>query len=349
MKGCNMTEKIKRVKIKHVGELLEAAAGRFVSEAEAAYFAELYIESHLRKYPRMNPIEEALDDLKVWEKATNHSIITDLDKEGVLLLDFNGLAPTLKIKYVHDELEKRAKKCGIAAAGYRNSSGVVTLNLWSNGLARRDMIGISLFNGGVGCCVPHNGTRGFFGTAPMAYAIPTLGQPILLDMATTEIPFFEIANAKKQGTPLKKGAAVDRQGRPTTDAGKALGDDGVCNLLPIGGGFKGYGIVMLIEVLTGSLVRSLTSAQQTPGWDPPEYGGLIMAIDIGSFTDIGHFKSEVSDMCDVIRSQPSVEGQDGVTIPGDRGHGRVKTALSAGKIEIKDEIFEALKNLSSRS
>lgn len=70
---------------------------------------------------------------------------------------------------MHDELEKIARKCGIAAAGFRNSSGVVTLNLWSEGLARRDIIGISMFNGGVGCCVPHNGTQGFFGTAPMVY------------------------------------------------------------------------------------------------------------------------------------------------------------------------------------
>ena len=338
---------ILRVKIEEVREQLESAAKKFVSDAEAAYFAELYLESHLRKYPRMNPIGEALDDIKIWEKATDRSIAIDVAKAGVLLADFNGLAPTLKIKYIHDELEIRAKKSGIAAAGFRNSSGVITLNLWPDGLAARDMIGICMFNGGVGCCVPHNGTRGFFGTAPMAYAIPTSGRPIALDMATTEIPFFEIANAKKQGSSLKAGVAVDRQGRPTIDAAKALGADGICNLLPMGGGFKGYGIVMLIEVLTGSLIRSLTSAQQTPGWNPSEYGGLIIAIDIGSFTDIDRFKGEVSNMCAAVRSQTPAEGREVVAIPGDRGHGKRESALSSGEIEIPGQLFEALKKRAS--
>ena len=335
------------VKIGKVRERLESAAGRYISETEAAYFADLYVESHLRKYPRMNPIKEALDDIKVWEKAKDRNIAIDIDKAGLLLLDFKGLAPSLKIKQIHDKLEKKAGKCGIAAAGFRNSSGLVTLNHWSEGLAKRDMIGISMFNGGVGCCVPHNGTRGFFGTAPMAYAIPTQDQPIVLDMATTEIPFFEIADAKKEGIPLKKGAAVDQLGQPTTDAAMAFGKDGACNLLPMGGGFKGYGIVMLIEVLTGSLVWSLTSAQQTPGWNPPEYGGLIMAIDIGSFTDIDNFKIQMVTMCAAIRSQTPADGQKAVAIPGDRGHTKREAAMSSGEIEITDEIYQALKKRAS--
>ncbi len=335
-----------RVKIEDIRKLLASAAKTFVSDEEAAYFAELYLDTHLRKYPRMNPISEALDDLKVWKKATRRNIIIDEPKPGILLVDFNGLAPTLKIKYIHDELQKKAQKNGIAVAGFHNSSGVVTLNLWSDGLAKRDMIGISMFNGGVGCCVPHHGTRGFFGTAPMAYAIPTADQPIVLDMATTEIPFFEIDNAKKKGEPLKAGAAVDAKGRPTLDAAIALGDDGVSNLLPMGGGFKGYGIVMLLEVLTSSMVRSFTSAQQTPGWNPAEYGGMIITMDIASFTDINRFKKQMSNMCAAIRSQSPAEGQDAVAIPGDRGHAKKETALSSNEIEIADEIVAALKKVA---
>lgn len=336
-----------RVKIKDIREILASAANIFISDQEAVYFAELYLDTHLRKSPRMNPIGEALDDIKVWEEATNRSIDIDEPKPAVLMVDFKGLAPALKIKYIHDELEKKARKSGIAVAGFYNSSGVVTLNLWSDGLARRDMIGISMFNGGVGCCVPHNGTRGFFGTAPMAYSIPTADQPIVLDMATSEIPFFEIKNAKKNGSPLKAGTAVDAKGRPTRDATVALGDDGVSNLLPMGGGFKGYGIVMLVEVLTGALVRTLTSAQQTPGWNPVEYGGMIIAMDIASFTEIDRFKEQISNMCAAVRSQTPADGQDAVVIPGDRGHAKRESALNTGEIEIADEIFAELKKRAS--
>ena len=118
-------------------------------------------------------------------------------------------------------------------------------------------------------------------------------------MAMSEIPFFQIKNAKDKGEALPEGSAVDRRGLPTTDAAVALGDDGTANLLPVGGGFKGYGLVMLIEILTGSLVRSLLSTKQTPGWNPPEYGGFVCAIDIASFTDRDLFVTLVGDQVQV--------------------------------------------------
>jgi hypothetical protein len=84
----------------------------------------------------------------------------------------------------------------MAAVGFRNSSAIVTLNPWSEGLARRDLIGVTMFNGGTRCMVPFGGTLGVFGTLPVAYAIPTADRPIILDMAMSEIPFFQIKNAK---------------------------------------------------------------------------------------------------------------------------------------------------------
>jgi ureidoglycolate dehydrogenase (NAD+) len=212
-------------------------------------------------------------------------------------------------------------------------------------LARQDLIGIALFNGGSQCTVPHGGTQGVFGTNPLAYAIPTDGDSICLDMATSEIPFFEVKNAKQDKIKLQPKAAVDSSGVPTTDPQKALSDDGVANLLPMGGGFKGYGIVMLIEVLTGSLVRSLLSTQQTPGWNPDEYGCLLIAIDIGTLTDLSEFKRSVSEMCAAIRKLPTAPGFESVGIPGERGHARLQAALQEGSIDINDEVYGALVNL----
>ena len=77
-----------------------------------------------------------------------------------------------------DTIEKQL----LDAAGYRNSSGVAVLNPWCEGPARRDPIGVAMFNGG---------TRGVFGTLPLAYAVPTMDNPIMLDMAVSEIPLFQ--------------------------------------------------------------------------------------------------------------------------------------------------------------
>lgn len=335
-----------QIDIHTLEKLLATVARRFVSPEEADYFASLYMETHLKKSPRMNPLAEAVADLTVWHKQAQREVTTLVDKGAVTILDFNGLAPSLKIKVLHDNLADRARQFGMAAAGFRNTAGITTLNMWADGLARHDMIGVAMFNGGTGCMVPFGGTRGVLGTNPLAYAIPTAGKPVVLDMATTQIPFFDIKNAKAKGIPLPHNVAVDSHGKPTDDAEAALAENGVANLLPIGGGFKGYAIGFLIEVLTGALVQSLLSTEQTPGWHPAEYGCLVLAMDIDTFTDNTAFKTAVSELCRNLRAQVPAAGVDQVTIPGDRGHAKVKMALETGKIQIEDTLMEELTCLS---
>lgn len=337
---------MQKTPITEIHNLLVQAAEKYVDSDEAAYFADLWLETHMKKAPRMNPIEEAVDELTVWSKNPSLAPETVVTKPGIRVINCHGLGPSLKIKEIHDDLAQRAKSNGIAAMGFYNSSGVITLNLWADGLAKRDLIGIAMFNGGTQCAVPFGGTRGVFGTNPLAYAIPTLTQPIVLDMATTEIPFFEIKTAKEQNIPLKENAAVDNTGLPTTQADKALTDDGAANLLPMGGGFKGYGIMMLVEILTGSLVRSMLSHEQQTGWHPSECGCMLMAIDIAGFTDLDTFKTTVSQLCTSIRNEPPADGFESVVIPGDRGHAKLKTALDKGTIEIDTQLLNQLEALA---
>lgn len=332
--------------IEDLRDLLTAAAQKFVSHPEAEYFAQLWLETHLKKAPRMNPLNEAVDELKVWADNSKKNIERIMAKSGVSIFDMHGLAPSLKIKEIHDDLEKRAKSNGIAATGFLNTSGIITLNLWADGLAKKDLIGIALFDGGAKCTVPIGGTRGIFGTNPMAYAIPTADQPIVLDMATSEIPFFELKAAKENNIPLKPNAAVDRHGRSTKNAADALSDESVANLLPMGGGFKGYGIMLLIEILTGSLIGGMLSTEQKAGWNPSEYGCFLLALDIGSFTDLDLFKNKVSKMCQDIRREPPADGFDKVVVPGDRGMSKLKEAQQKGSIEVDNKIMNALEKLT---
>jgi LDH2 family malate/lactate/ureidoglycolate dehydrogenase len=335
-----------KIKIDEVTKQLAKAASKYVSEREALYFSQCSIDSHLRKAPRVSPIQEAVDDITIWRQNKNKKIETIVDKNGIMLIDFHGLAPSLKIQHFHDEIERKAQRNGIAAIGFRNSSGINTLNMWASELAKRNMIGLCMFNGGTECCVPPGAKQGVMGTNPMAYGVPTENGPILLDMATTEIPFFELSDAKEKKSPLKPGVALDRNGKPTTDASQVLDDSGRANLLPMGGGFKGYGIVMLIEILTGPLIRSLLSTEQTPGWMPTEYGFLMIGIDIDSFVDPGIFKREVSKMCAVIRSLRPAEGFNSVQLPGDRGDAQRKRLVASGEIDVDAGLVESLRLLA---
>ena len=342
-------ESTEKMDLKKVRDLLISTAAPLVGGKEAKGFADLYLDTHMKKFPRMNPLEEAVKDIQAWKRAMAQR--PDLQpeilsqKEGVLVYDFHGLPPSLKMPSIHGELERRAKKNGVAAAGIINGGGIISLGFCADGLAHRDLIGIASFNGGTQCCVPHGGCKGVFGTNPLCYAIPTTQDPICLDMATTQIPFFDLKNAKESATPLPKGCAVDSTGNPTTRAAEALTEDNVANLLPLGGGYKGYGLVMLLEILTGALLGSPLSPSQTPGWNPQEYGCFILAIDISGFTNINTFKAQVDQMGQFLRALPPAQGHEGVSIPGDRANQKIRRAREQGQIIVKKEFEQSIKAL----
>jgi L-2-hydroxycarboxylate dehydrogenase (NAD+) len=59
-----------------------------------------------------------------------------------------------------------------------------------------------------------------------------------------------VQQLKREGKPLPPGAAVDKEGKPTTDANEAAW------LLPFGA-HKGYGLSLLIEIMGGMIGGSL--------------------------------------------------------------------------------------------
>ena len=335
-----------KVKIKKIENLLYQAAKKFITSAEAHYFAKEQIDTHLKKSPRINSLRAAIDDLQSWADNPKAKIKIQAEKEAAILYNFHKLGPSLKIKDIHDQLVVRARKHGIAMVGLNNSGGINTLNLWTDGLGKRGLIGICLFNGGPGCVVPFGGTEGLFGTNPISYAIPTNDRPIIADLASSEIPFFELRQAKEAKKKLRLGCAVDKNGRPTTNPENAFLKDGRKNIVPMGGGYKGYSIVLLIEILTGSLVHSFLSTEMSSKYVLEEHGGLILAIDIAGFANLLKFKDSVSKMCTAIRRQKPAPGIDRVLVPGDSSYQRAEKILKAGVIEIETELLEKLEKLS---
>ena len=276
-----------KVKISEIEKLLIKAAKKFVSKEEAEYFSKQQIECTLQMYPDVNPIEDALNDLETWEKLKGTEIEIQAEKPGFFLVNFHELGPSLKLKYLHDEVEKRAKENGIAMFGLNNSAVTDWLKLITYGLAKRGLIAIYMFNGGPGTVVPYGGSVPIFGTNPMSYAIPTEDDPILLDMATSESAFYKYSRARKNKVTMRKNCLVDENGNPTTDPEKAAMSDGNARILPMGGGYKGYGIVLLIEILTGALIRSkMGASEKSSDYIRKEYGGMLIAIDIASLGDL---------------------------------------------------------------
>ncbi|MBP2966968.1 Ldh family oxidoreductase, partial [Acinetobacter baumannii] len=92
------------------------------------------------------------------------------------------------------------------------------------------------------------GTEPFFGTNPIAFSAPTKNKrPIIFDMATTVQAWGKILDARSKNKEIPDTWAVDADGKPTTDPHAVHG------LLPISGP-KGYGLMMMVDILSGSLL-----------------------------------------------------------------------------------------------
>jgi (2R)-3-sulfolactate dehydrogenase (NADP+) len=92
----------------------------------------------------------------------------------------------------------------------------------------------------------------------------------------------KIIAAAKKGEPIPEGWALDKEGRPTTDARAAL--EG--SLIPIGEG-KGFALAVLVEILAGALAGEVLSPELPLPWMPPEQaarpGLLLLALEPAAF------------------------------------------------------------------
>lgn len=334
------------MKAQDIRQLLAAAAQKFVTPEEAAYFAAEVVETNIRKSPRKKYDEGIQRDLISWQSKTE-DVEKSIDLPGYTQYNFHGLGPSLKIKEIHDELERKAKTNGIAMISIINSKGMHAMHLWTQGLAKRGLFVLGAWNGGPDAVVPIDGTKGLLGTNPLTYGFPGDKGDIVVDMATSEIPYFKIVEAKSNNTSLPQNVAVDDDGELTTDPHAALDAKEVSNLLPMGGNYKGYNINYLMEIMTSALVGAKASAEMGDGYFETEHGGFIIAIAIDSVTDRQKYDASMKATNEEIRAQKPRAGVEKVIVPGDRNLEKKLAFRDDMEIELDEGYIEKLKQLAA--
>ncbi|HEX4944969.1 MAG TPA: Ldh family oxidoreductase [Usitatibacteraceae bacterium] len=173
-----------------------------------------------------------------------------------------------------------AKDAGIGIVGVGNSSHCGAMGLYTREAARQGLIGIAMTHSS-SVVVPHGGRHKYFGTNPISFAFARQGgEPVCLDMATSQVAWNKVLNARIEGDTLEPGLAVDENGEPTTDphlarAGIALGGPTY--------GYKGYGLAFMIELLCGPLNAMTFGPRVNDMYGqldrPRRIGHFLMALD----------------------------------------------------------------------
>ena len=198
-----------------------------------------------------------------------------------------------------------ARESGVGVVGVGHSSHCGALALYTRMAARQRAIGIAMTHSS-SVVVPHGGRHRYFGTNPLSIAVPRAGgEPACLDMATSQVAWNKVLNARIEGHRLEPGLAVDADGEPTTDAKRAR------SAIPLGGpayGYKGYGLAFMIEVLCGALNGMTTWGPHVNSMyeqldQPRKIGHFLMAIDPGRFAGAEILESQVDAMIADLRTR----------------------------------------------
>jgi (2R)-3-sulfolactate dehydrogenase (NADP+) len=181
---------------------------------------------------------------------------------------------------------------------------------------------------------PWGGTRAVFGTNPIAFAAPLEGRaPIVIDLALSKVARGNIVAAKQKGEAIPDGWALDKDGRPTTDADAALA--GTMSAL---GDAKGAALALMVEVFSAALVGTHFAFEASSFLDekggPPQTGQLIIAIDPAGF---GH--SSFAERMHVLAQ--AIETQEGTRLPGARRMVLREKAQRDG-LSVPDEVWKTL-------
>jgi len=192
-----------------------------------------------------------------------------------------------------------AKSQGVGVVGVRNSNWNGSGAYYTQLAAEQGMIGISTSNS-VPKVAPFGGTQAVFGTNPMAFGVPRRdGRSILLDMATAASAGSSIKRAIETGEQLPEGIAVDANGQPITDPNEVKNG----TVLPFGGA-KGYGLSLMVEILSAVITGAGISHQVASMHDDFERnsnnGHLFIALDVSRFMPLDQYYQRLEQLSELI-------------------------------------------------
>ena len=237
---------------------------------------------------------------------------------------------------------KNAKKTGIGLVGIKNSGHYGLSGYYAEKAVKKNLISFC-FTNAPPAIAPHGSRKSLFGTNPICFGTPTsLKVPFILDTSVSVINRGKIRVAARTGKKIPGGVALDKFGRPTTDAKKALA--GV--QLPIAG-FRGSGLAWMVDILSGVITGGNHGGKVKDPFDdfsgPQNIGHLFIVMKPNLF--VGNYNKRIKENIKKIKKLPKIKGVKEIFYPGQNKYKRYKTNLKKG-IAIPKNILEDIKKLN---
>jgi len=236
------------------------------------------------------------------------------------------------------EKVKQHSVCWIGSH-FGNHSGAASV--YVRKLAEHGYIGIYMAVGNANHMAPWGGIDLLLSTNPIAIAVPAGDEPtVLLDIATTVAAYGKVKVAAQKGESIPDDWMIDRQGKPITDPKKSA--EG--SLLPIGG-YKGYGLAVMIGLLAGAL-NNAAVGRGTINFNAhhdlvTNTGQTIIAVDPSAFGNKEDFVARVTTLVNDLKNSSTLPGVKEIRVPGEGAAKTMSERAKAG-IPVSPELLEAL-------
>lgn len=257
----------------------------------------------------------------------------------------NGMGH-LVVKQATELAIAKAKTHGIGWVGCKMSNHAGPASLYAGMVADAGLVGIYFAVGSANHMAPWGGIELLLSTNPIAVAVPAKeGPPIVLDMATTVAAYGKVKIKAQKNEPMPEGWMIDKQGQPLTDPRRSA--EGL--LLPIGG-YKGYGLSLMIGLLAGTL-NGAAMGRDVVDFNKDDRsttntGQAIAAIDISAFGDKDTFLAAVDHLVAELHESKTLPGVDRVRVPGEGSAASVEKRSKDG-IPFSDELLSVLNGVAT--
>jgi L-2-hydroxycarboxylate dehydrogenase (NAD+) len=317
--------------------IVEALLKLGIRQPDAESTADVLVEADLRGHGSHGLGRLRLVIERIQDGSVDPAGVAAIEDERPAALRINGnrsLGPPAVLLGLQ-EATRRARQQGTCSMAAYNHSYIAYLGRYVEQCLEQDCVAL-LMSHALTVVHPYGGTARLLGTNPMAVAIPTLGDPLLIDFSTSATSAGKLQAAERAGRAVPPEWAIDEAGLPTTDP--AAGLRGA--LSPLAGA-KGYGLGLLVEALAHLLARTgdvrLGHERGVPSW----WSSFAFVVWIGAYMDPAEFRARVSDYLGRIKASPVAPGFAEILYPGERAYRLRRERLASG-IPIEDEVWRSV-------
>ncbi len=335
-----------RVRLK-ADDLRALVAGIFTArgtrEADAAAVADALVWANLRGIDShgVSRVPRYIELFEAGEAVADAVPTVTRPRAAIAIVDAHAAPGPVAMNSAADEAVAAARECGVGWASVRGTVHTGAIGYYTSRVADARMAAVGVVAG-----VPNMAYAGARGaavaTSPLSVAVPAgRHELVLLDMATAVIALGRIAQLKAAGKELPPGAALTRDGNPTTDPALAAVP------VPVGGP-KGSGMSLVFELLASGLTANpIVPGYHSGGKDGRRHrqNAFILAIDVSAFLPLAEFTAAVDETVDAIKSLPPADGTAEILIPGERGRRSEAERRSAG-IPLGARVWRELTDLA---